>query len=97
MAVRIGKVHPASAVAAVAHSAVRTWAITIFTFNITFGAAWPVLVLYVRERPGMGAAGIGRLTTRHGRGELAAPHPTAGLSGASRWARSPGAGSSSRP
>jgi predicted MFS family arabinose efflux permease len=46
-----------------AHPAVRTLAITIFTFNITFGAAWSVLVLYARERLGMGAVGFGLITT----------------------------------
>jgi hypothetical protein len=46
-----------------AHSAVRTLAITIFTFNVTFGAAWSVLVLYARERLGMGAIGFGLITT----------------------------------
>jgi MFS family permease len=45
------------------HAAVRTLAITIFTFNITFGAAWSVLVLYARERLGMGALGFGLITT----------------------------------
>ena len=46
-----------------AHPAVRTLAITIFTFNVTFGAAWSVLVLYARERLGMGAVGFGLITT----------------------------------
>jgi MFS family permease len=46
-----------------AHPAVRTLAITIFTFNVTFGAAWSVLVLYARERLGMGALGFGLITT----------------------------------
>ena len=46
-----------------AHAAVRTLAITIFTFNVTFGAAWSVLVLYARERLGMGALGFGLITT----------------------------------
>ncbi len=46
-----------------AHPAVRTLAITIFTFNVTFGAAWSVLVLYARERLGLGALGFGLLTT----------------------------------
>jgi predicted MFS family arabinose efflux permease len=46
-----------------AHPAIRTLAITIFTFNITFGAAWSVLVLYARERLGMGAIGFGLITT----------------------------------
>jgi MFS family permease len=45
------------------HSAVRTLAITIFTFNVTFGAAWSVLVLYARERLGMNALGFGLITT----------------------------------
>ena len=45
------------------HAAVRTLAITIFTFNITFGAAWSVLVLYARERLGMGPVGFGLITT----------------------------------
>ena len=46
-----------------AHAAVRTLAITIFTFNVTFGATWSVLVLYARERLGMGALGFGLITT----------------------------------
>jgi MFS family permease len=46
-----------------AHPAVRTLAITVFTFNVTFGAAWSVLVLYARERLGMGALGFGLITT----------------------------------
>ena len=52
------------------HPAVRTLAITIFTFNITFGAAWSVLVLYARERLGMGALGFGLLTTASAVGGL---------------------------
>jgi MFS family permease len=46
-----------------AHPAVRTLAITIFTFNVTFGAAWSVLVLYARLRLGMSALGFGLITT----------------------------------
>jgi MFS family permease len=46
-----------------AHAAVRTLAITIFTFNVTYGAAWSVLVLYARERLGLGALGFGLITT----------------------------------
>ncbi|MGD0684312.1 MAG: MFS transporter [Streptosporangiaceae bacterium] len=46
-----------------AHAALRTLAITIFTFNVTFGAAWSVLVLYARERLGMGPLGFGLITT----------------------------------
>ncbi|MGH8962203.1 MAG: MFS transporter [Jatrophihabitantaceae bacterium] len=45
------------------HAAVRTLAITIFTFNITYGAAWSVLVLYARERLHLGAVGFGLITT----------------------------------
>ena len=45
------------------HAAVRTLVLTIFTFNITFGAAWSVLVLYATERLGLGAVGFGLLTT----------------------------------
>ena len=45
------------------HAAVRTLVLTIFTFNITFGAAWSVLVLYATDRLGMGEVGFGLLTT----------------------------------
>jgi MFS family permease len=54
-----------------AHPAVRTLAITIFTFNITFGAAWSVLVLYARQQLGMGAVGFGLITTAMAVGGLA--------------------------
>ena len=48
----------------VRHNApVRTLVLTILTFNVTFGAAWSVLVLYARERLGMDAVGFGLLTT----------------------------------
>lgn len=47
----------------VAHPPMRTLALTIFTFNVTFGAAWAVLVLYAAERLGMDAIGFGLLTT----------------------------------
>jgi MFS family permease len=46
-----------------AHPAVRTLAITIFTFNVTFGAAWSVLVLYARQRLGMSTLGFGLITS----------------------------------
>ncbi len=36
------------------HPAVRTLALTILVFNVTFGAAWSVLVLYAGERLGLG-------------------------------------------
>lgn len=44
------------------HAAVRTLVLTIFTFNITFGAAWSVLVLYSSERLGLGDIGFGLIT-----------------------------------
>jgi MFS family permease len=47
----------------VAHPPMRTLALTIFTFNITYGAAWSVLVLYAGERLGMNEVGFGLLTT----------------------------------
>jgi MFS family permease len=53
-----------------AHAAVRTLAITIFTFNVTFGAAWSVLVLYSRDRLGMGELGFGLITTAMAAGGL---------------------------
>jgi len=53
-----------------AHPAIRTLAITIFTFNITFGAAWSVLVLYARDRLGMSALGFGLITTASAAGGL---------------------------
>ncbi len=52
-------------------AAVRTLVLTIFIFNITFGAAWSVLVLYARERLGMGAVGFGLLTTATAIGGIA--------------------------
>lgn len=42
---------------------VRTLALRILTFNITFGAAWSVLVLYARQRLHLGPVGFGLLTT----------------------------------
>ncbi len=45
------------------NAAVRTLVLTIFTFNITYGAAWSVLVLYAKERLHMGSIGYGLLTT----------------------------------
>ena len=41
----------------------RTLALTILAFNVTFGAAWSVLVLYSSERLGMNAVGFGLITT----------------------------------
>jgi MFS family permease len=45
------------------HPAVRTLVLTILIFNVTFGAAWSVLVLYASDRLGLGAIGFGLLTT----------------------------------
>ncbi len=45
------------------HAAVRTLVLTIVTFNVTFGAAWSVLVLYSLDRLEMGPVGYGLLTT----------------------------------
>ncbi len=54
----------------VRHPAVRTLALTILVFNLTFGAAWSVLVLYADERLGLGAVGFGLLTTISAAGGL---------------------------
>ena len=45
------------------NAAVRTLVITIVTFNVTYGAAWSVLVLYAIERLRTGEVGFGLLTT----------------------------------
>jgi MFS family permease len=47
----------------IAHPPMRTLALTIVAFNVTYGAAWSVLVLYASERLGMDAVGFGLLTT----------------------------------
>ena len=47
----------------IAHPPLRTLALTIIAFNVTYGAAWSVLVLYASERLGMSAVGYGLLTT----------------------------------
>jgi MFS family permease len=47
----------------IGHPPMRTLALTIFAFNVTYGAAWSVLVLYARERLGMNEVGFGLLTT----------------------------------
>jgi predicted MFS family arabinose efflux permease len=52
------------------HPAVRTLALTILVFNVTFGAAWSVLVLYTRDRLGLGAVGYGLVTTISAAGGL---------------------------
>jgi MFS family permease len=45
------------------NAAVRTLTLAIVTFNVTFGAAWSVLVLYSQQRLHLGAAGFGLLTS----------------------------------
>ncbi len=53
------------------HAAVRTLVLTILIFNVTYGAAWSVLVLYAREHLGLGAVGYGLITTVVALGGLA--------------------------
>jgi MFS family permease len=45
------------------HPPMRTLALTILAFNVTFGAAWSVLVLYAGQRLGMDEVGFGLLTS----------------------------------
>ena len=45
------------------HAAVRTLTLTIVSFNVTFGAAWSVLVLYATQRLDLGEVGFGLLTS----------------------------------
>ncbi len=52
------------------HPAVRTLVMTIFIFNLTFGATFALLVVYASERLGLGAVGYGLLTTTTGLGGL---------------------------
>ena len=47
----------------VEHPPMRTLALTIVLFNVTFGAAWSVLVLYATQRLGMDEVGFGLITT----------------------------------
>lgn len=47
----------------VGHPPMRTLALTILTFNVTYGASWGVLVLYAGERLRMDEVGFGLLTT----------------------------------
>jgi len=53
------------------HPAVRTLVLTIFSFNLTFGAAWSVLVLYATEHLGLGEIGFGLVTTAQAVGGVA--------------------------
>jgi predicted MFS family arabinose efflux permease len=54
----------------VGNPAVRTLALVIIVFNITWGAAWSVLVLYATERLGMSQVGFGLLATLAAAGGL---------------------------
>jgi predicted MFS family arabinose efflux permease len=47
----------------VGHAPMRTLALAILAFNVTYGAAWGVLVLYARDRLAMGEVGFGLLIT----------------------------------
>ncbi len=51
---------------------VRTLAIIIVVFNVTWAAPWSVLVLWALERVGIGEAGFGLLTTASALGGLLA-------------------------
>jgi MFS family permease len=52
------------------NAAVRTLVLTIFIFNLTFGAAWSVLVLYAQQRLHLGSVGFGLITTCSAAGGL---------------------------
>ncbi len=54
------------------HPAVRTLALTNLVFNVTYGAAFSVLVLYVRDRLGLGPVGYGLVMTATAVGGLLA-------------------------
>jgi predicted MFS family arabinose efflux permease len=52
------------------HPPMRTLALTILLFNVTYGAAWSVLVLYAGQRLGMDAVGFGLITAATGIGGI---------------------------
>jgi len=54
----------------VRHPAVRTLSLTVLVFNVAFGAAWSVLVLYASRQLGLGSFGFGLLTTASAVGGL---------------------------
>jgi MFS family permease len=56
----------------VAHGGVRTLTLVILLFNITWGAAWSILVLWALHRLDAGAVGYGLLTTATALGGLVA-------------------------
>ncbi len=45
------------------HPAIRTLALTVLIFNLAFGAAYSVMVLYATEVLGLGSVGFGLITT----------------------------------
>jgi MFS family permease len=45
------------------HPPMRTLTLTILTFNVTYGAAWSVLVLYATRQLGMSEVGFGLITS----------------------------------
>lgn len=47
----------------IAHPPMRTLTLTILAFNVTYGAAWSVLVLYAGDQLGMDEVGFGLMTT----------------------------------
>ncbi len=61
--------------------AVRTLTLAIVSFNVTYGAAWAVLVLYADQRLALGAVGFGLLTTVGRWAGWSARPPTTGSSG----------------
>ena len=71
--------------------AVRTLTLAIVTFNVTWGAAWSVLVLYADERLGLGPAGYGLLFTASAAGGVLTTasydwlERKAGLAALMRW------------
>jgi len=54
----------------IGHAAVRTLVLTILIFNVTYGAAWSVLVLYAHERLKLGDVGFGLIATVSAAGGL---------------------------
>jgi MFS family permease len=46
-----------------AHRAVRTLALVMVTFNVTFGISWSVMVLYATQHLGMSEVGYGLMST----------------------------------
>ena len=63
---------------------VRTLALVIVTFNITWAAPWSVLVLWSMQRVGIDEAGFGLLTTASALGGLLGTMASAGWSAGCR-------------